>query len=511
MRVIEPGLSSTAVGDAELAAIHERELQALKSQLTLKDRELLAMRDQLRSIHNSEAWAVLRTLTQLRHALAPHGTYRDRLARSGVRGLRRLKKKVATLSSRNALDAQARWSTTPARPVSLPDKHSTYAVICLPTIEWSYRFQRPQQLMRQFARAGHPVFYGANHFHGGVEPHFRAIEPNLQEIFLPGDPAANVYQTLPADADTSRMAQAFESMARLCELSQAVIVAQLPYWTALAEALRERFHWPIVYDCMDEHSGFLHNTPVVLAAENRLIATSDLVIASSERLFASVRGRAHDAVLLRNACEYEHFHSATLAPNPRAPNPVIGYYGAIAEWFDGAIVAELARSRPEWKFELIGSTLAGDIRSLFDLPNVRFLGERKYADLPALIRHWDVFIIPFKRVPLTEATNPVKVYEMLATGKPVVSVALPELVALGRQGLISLADDAVEFASAIQANLTAAAAENENRRREFAQRNTWQARQQALADAIDEYIFKKMSRFDGAVDVRSAASGMSSA
>ena len=89
------------------------------------------------------------------------------------------------------------------------------------------------------------------------------------------------------------MVQAFESLARLCKLSQAVIVAQLPYWTALAEALRERFHWPIVYDCMDEHSGFLHNTPLVLEAENRLIATSDLVIASSERLLASVRGRAH--------------------------------------------------------------------------------------------------------------------------------------------------------------------------------------------------------------------------
>ena len=66
---------------------------------------------------------------------------------------------------------------------------------------------------------------------------------------------------------------------------------------------------------------------------------------------------------------------------------------------------------------------------------IRLLGERPYGELPRLIGDWDVFIIPFKRIPLTEATNPVKVYEMLATGKPVVAVALPELVPIAQQGL----------------------------------------------------------------------------
>ena len=62
---------------------------------------------------------------------------------------------------------------------------------------------------------------------------------------------------------------------------------------------------------------------------------------------------------------------------------------------------------------------------------------------------WDCFIIPFKRIPLTEATNPVKAYEMLATGKPVVAVNLPELRPMARDGLLSIADDAGGFAAAI--------------------------------------------------------------
>ena len=72
---------------------------------------------------------------------------------------------------------------------------------------------------------------------------------------------------------------------------------------------------------------------------------------------------------------------------------------------------------------------------------------------PGRIGGWDAFIIPFRRLPLTEATNPVKVYEMLATGKPVVAVGLPELVPIARKGLIRLADTAEKFAAAIEREL----------------------------------------------------------
>ena len=188
----------------------------------------------------------------------------------------------------------------------------------------------------------------------------RPIETNILEVVLPGDPAANVYQNTLTGGDCARMLAAIERLGTEFELSQAVVVAQHAYWTPLAESLRARFGWPIVYDCMDDHAGFLQIAAEVLKTERRLIAAADLVVASSRRLYEGIRARSRRATLIRNACEYEHFGRDDDRPPLRPDNPTIGYYGAIAEWFDSNLVAKLAALRPSWRFELIGSTLGGE-------------------------------------------------------------------------------------------------------------------------------------------------------
>ncbi len=474
------------------------ELACLRAELRARDLELRDLREQLRAIHNSDAWAVLRTLGQLRTALSPPGTRRDAMVKGGLRSLRRLKKLAAGLaqaprSIRRALRAAAGLGPK----VELATRRN-YAVICLPMIEWHFRFQRPQQLMRRFAQTAHLVLYAANRFHRGTKAHVRPVETNVLEVILPGDPAANVYQHDLAPADRDRMAAAVARLAAERGLSEAVVVAQHPYWTPLAESLRDRFGWPVVYDCMDDHAGFLHNGPGTIEAEGRLVATADLVVASSARLHDGLAGRARRTALIRNACEYEHFRGVPSRPSAAPDAPTIGYYGAIAEWFDGPLVAELAAIRPRWRFELIGSTLAGDVRSLEARPNVRLLGECPYADLPPRLEGWDAYIIPFRRVPLTEATNPVKVYEMLATGKPVAAVALPELVPIAEAGLIRLAATAEEFAQAIERELREDNDDARRRRREYAARNTWAARQADLAAAIEPLRRRAAGRVDPA-------------
>lgn len=463
----------TAAPDDRREALSARddELRSLRA-------EVHHLRRQLRAIHTSSGWAVIRTLSQARETLAPRGGLRDRVARAGIAGLRRLKRFVNKL----ARDFRARRAFAHAADAEFDP--AAYAVICLPIIEWSFRFQRPQQLMRRFAAAGHRVYYAANHFHGGPAVKARPVEPNVAEIVLPGDPTANVYHRMPTDAEADRMADALAAFRDDQGLSEAVVVVQLPYWNALAERLRDRFNWPIIYDCMDDHAGFYNNTEDVLRGEARLVAGADLVAASSEGLYRKVVGRARAAILLRNACEYERFHGAGAGRRPKGRRPVVGYYGAIAEWFDSDLVVEMARLRPDWRFELIGSTLSGDSGGLELQPNVRLLGERPYADLPRLVRDWDVFIIPFKRVPLTEATNPVKVYEMMATGKPVVAVGLPELLPLADAGLVRLAGDAAAFAGAVEESLAESGAAAAEARRAFALANTWEARHATLAEAI---------------------------
>jgi O-antigen biosynthesis protein len=474
-----------APGSSETSPAHRREIDRLRAELRARDGELRELRDRLRAIHTSDAWAILRTLGQLRRALAPHGTRRDRLLRSSIRGLRRLKKLAARLSRSPGAALRSFRAGARGRPVVEPATRQNPAIICLPMIEWHFRFQRPQQLMRQFARASHLVLYAANRFHGGTAARTRPIEANVLEMMLPGDPAANIYQHSLSRQDCARMLAAMEPLGAQLALSEAIVVAQHPYWTPLAEALRARFGCPIVYDCMDDHAGFFQNGPEVLETERRLVAAADLVVASSRRLYEGVRARSRSATLIRNACEYEHFCREDARPPARRDHPTIGYYGAIAEWFDSELVAKLAALRPEWRFELIGSTLAGNIRPLEDLPNVRLLGECPYAELPGRLDGWDAYIIPFRRQSLTEATNPVKVYEMLATGKPVVAVGLPELVPIGRRGLIRLAATAEKFAVAIEQELRDDDPPSRDRRRAFARRNTWAARHRRLAEAIE--------------------------
>ncbi len=260
---------------------------------------------------------------------------------------------------------------------------------------------------------------------------------------------------------------------------------------------------------MDDHGGFSTNSAAMLQAEHRTIAAADLVVVTSDVLHEKIKPEAGRTALVRNGCDYEHFASVSslrLGEGPgvragsRRPHPsplpkgegmasrrpTIGFYGAIAEWFDADLVADLAELRPNWKFELVGSTYTGDVSRLARLPNVAFLGEKPYAKLPRLVARWQCCIIPFRRIPLTEATNPVKAYEMLAAGKPLVAVDLPELRPMAREGLLSLADDARGFAEAIESAVAADSQDQRDRRRRFAAANRWQDRYEAFDGAVRE-------------------------
>jgi O-antigen biosynthesis protein len=261
-----------------------------------------------------------------------------------------------------------------------------------------------------------------------------------------------------------------------------VTIIQLPSWWPLARRMRETFDWPVVYDCMDFHADFATARRAFVAEEKELLASADLVTVSSASLEEHARRYRNDVVMVRNGCDYEHFAQTLPARNAR---PVIGYYGAISDWFDSDLVAELAARRPEWDFILVGSTFNGDLSRLRSLPNVSLPGEEPYEALPEWLGSFDVTILPFRRTPLTEATNPVKLYEILAAGRPLVSVPIPEVVAVAP--LVRLANDAREFEREIEAAL-AEDGSSVDARRAFARRHTWQQRYETLSVALDSVV-----------------------
>jgi len=165
---------------------------------------------------------------------------------------------------------------------------------------------------------------------------------------------------------------------------------------------------------------------------------------------------------------------------------VIGYYGAIADWFNMALVVSAARTFPEWDFWLIGAASAEQVAAARGIPNILFAGEVPYSELPTYLYGMDVCIIPFHENELTRCTNPVKVYEYLAAGKPVVATWMPELELLREH--VCVARSPEQFLAGLKTAMSQPGTPADIRRRtEWAAGQDWSAR----AAQIDEEIQKQ--------------------
>ena len=373
-------------------------------------------------------------------------------------------------------------------------------VVLLPVISWSYRRQRPQQLAEALARRGRRVFYGS--VAGSCEPgEAAAVATGVTLLPIDGVRREDLADR-PLDARALERAEASIAAAReRFEIGPAVVLAQSPYWAPLSAALRRRFGWPFVYDCLDAHEGFATNRPGFLPeAEAEGSRAADLVVATSESLRRRLTSPGREARLLPNACDYALF--AGLPPPRASSRPggrlVVGYVGAVDAWFDFELLAAAARLRPDWSFEIVGGL--ENAASTPAMPaNVVFHGERPHGEMPAMRARFDVEIIPFRLSPLTHATDPVKLYEAAASGRPVVATRLASLEGFAQRGLARLADTPEQFVEAVEA----AAAEGPDaaaRRRAFAAANTWDDR----AAALDGWIEPLVAAASGRASQRSA-------
>ena len=381
-----------------------------------------------------------------------------------------------TLVDAQAVPAEVARTPGAVHPVS---DSGIYDIVCFPIIEWDFRFQRPQQLMLRFATAGHRVFYLSQTFRPSGDPiNISEKCHNVFEVSLCAPPRS-VYTEALSDRVRDDLLDSLDVLRRDLSLRAAVAVVQLPFWWPLVERTRAEFGWPIVYDCMDYHAGFSTNRRRMVEQEGRLLRSADLVVASSSFLENQARIHNSNVTLVRNGCDYEHFSRAIWSKGER---PVIGYYGEIADWFDSELVADLAEKRPDWNFILVGSKLFANTRRLSKLPNVSMPGEKHYSVIPDWLGRFDVAILPFKRMPLTEATNPVKAYEILASGKPLVSVPIPEMASL--VPLVRLASTVDEFEKEINEALAEQTGALAEQRRAFARGHTWERRFDILSSVV---------------------------
>lgn len=321
-------------------------------------------------------------------------------------------------------------------------------IVYPPTLDYGFMRQRPQQLMTQFARNGHQVYFCERTQQTGRPP--TEVEPNLWVV---GDHEAFVRDLLP-------------------QLGPRLVWCS---WAYLHDTL-DRYHPDfVVYDCVDDFAEWHPYEPAMLAR-------ADAVVVTSTALADRLRPSHSRLTLIPNGCDFDFFNRRPLnfAPRdlPARRQPRAFFMGAWGSWVDSQAVARAARLLPHWDFIIVGPPFGG--HRIWGR-NIYNLGIRSYEMLPAYLHNVDVCLIPFLENNVTRAANPVKLWEYLAAGKPVVSTPLPEVMPL--QHLVRIAPGP-QFAQAIPAAL--ADQHLEPFRIAAAKANSWEARYEAIAQFLPE-------------------------
>jgi glycosyltransferase involved in cell wall biosynthesis len=316
------------------------------------------------------------------------------------------------------------------------------------------------------------------------------VMPNLW-VFSP------LVLPLPHNRYAQRVNQAI-LRATIAMLRRRLGLAAFDLWTFLPNtadyvgALGERAS---VYYCVDEWSLFSYlDEAATKAAEARLLAKVDACFAINHALAERKRAQQPQTFVSPHGVDHALFAAALLdatavpADVAALPGPVIGFYGTLQDWVDYALIAEVARRRPQWSIVLLGQALA-DVSAVRGLPNVHLLGRKPHAELPAYCKSFDVGLIPYRIDERMTFVNPIKLREYLSAGVPVVSTPVPEVVRY--QHLCAIADGPDATIAAIEAALADGGASRRRARSDAMRTETWAARVAEVARVVDDIAAKK--------------------
>ena len=326
-------------------------------------------------------------------------------------------------------------------------------------VTWGRMRQRPHQLMQALARKDYPVYFVSD-----ASESLSGTYDRLQIV----DPDHELYVSRP--------------------------VLYIHYTYNYREI--EKYTDPIVvYDILDApeiHASTERDRPAddnYFYYHERLLAEADVVLVSAKDLYERFVSVRPDIKLVPNGVAVEDFQvTSPTRPRdlPSGKRPVVGYYGAIAEWFDYDLLAEVCRLRPDYEFVLIGITNQRDRldQLLRTCRNLHYLGEKPYEELPGYLHHFSAAMIPFVVNTVTHATSPVKLFEYSAGGVPTVATPMRECA---RYDEVLTAASATDFAAklddAIRLRHDAAFTP---RLHELARANTWSSRARQILDALNE-------------------------
>jgi UDP-galactopyranose mutase len=326
-------------------------------------------------------------------------------------------------------------------------------LVCFSHLRWDFVFQRPQHLMRRFASHGR-VFFVEEPMPGDGAARMEIRRDGLVTVVIPRLPPAEL--AAPGQA-VLRQRRLLDQLMAEQGIRDFVAWYYTPMSLAFSEHLSPRV---TVYDCMDELSGFKGAPPQIVARETALMARADLVLTGGRSLYEAKRSLHPRVYCFPSSVDMAHFARArSPLPDPAdqasIPRPRLGYAGVIDERLDLPLIAGLAHARPDWQIVLLGPVVKVDPATLPRAANIHYLGMKAYEDLPSYLASWDVALLPFARNDATRFISPTKTPEYLASGRPVVSTSITDVVRpYGAEGLVRISDTVDGWVQAVAASLT---------------------------------------------------------
>lgn len=340
-----------------------------------------------------------------------------------------------------------------------------YTVIYPPVVRWDeHIFQRPHQLQLEFAKQGEFAIL-ANAQNDGKGLHW-----NPHENLLVTNDLAKTLQTPSVKEKMAGTKVVFWVTFPGSMKYFDVVKPDIFVFDYIDECVDEFSHWiEGIYDCMDK---------------------SDFTVVTSERLREIVEPKyPNKTVLCRNGADVrQYFQETTVVPDDMKPlkakyETIIGFHGSLQSWVDFDLIREVAEKRPDWGFAMVGPEYHPNSKKIHGIENVHLLGPKFYNVLNPYVSNFDVGIIPFELRDMTQSSNPIKMYEYLACGIPVVSTPLKECTDLAPY--VRSGTTADEFVAAIEEAL-ANREQEKDMYRKIAHDNSWTARVKQIIGELDK-------------------------
>jgi glycosyltransferase involved in cell wall biosynthesis len=381
-------------------------------------------------------------------------------------------------------------------------------IVCLSSADWDPIWTRKQQVLSRLHPSNRVLYVEPPgtlvsplrdpSFCGKWRPWGKWVsrpQPNIY-VFQPPFvlPFGNVYSWV-GKLNQYWLAAWVNLAVRRLKIKRPILWTYLPGTATVARLIK---HALLIYDCVDEHGAYkgLVRGKTVWKLETELLCMADITFVTAPGLYQRRKGHTRRIYCLPNAADIAHFNKACDPETPvpeeleRLPRPRLCFVGVIQEWVDTELLAGVARERPEWSIILIGPVAPGvALHGLDKMPNVFFLGRKPKEVLPNYLKGCEVCLNLFRPSALTANVSPLKFYEYLASGRPVVSTAMPAVEEFA--DVVAIAQDPPRFVAAVEQALAGENSEAQRKRLARAGEHSWDARVAFIEDKIVSVLKEK--------------------